>query len=371
MHAQEQFKTQPKIAELESIRGLAALLVVAFHIPKWHPLLNTGLINNAYLMVELFFVLSGYVIHNAYANNINTKKDLIRFQFLRFGRLYPVHFVFLVTFIFVEAAKYFAQNKFGLSDFNSQPFRENGFVAIVQQIFLLQAIGPTGNAATFNAPSWTISVEFYTYLVFATCVLLAPRKKSLLFSLLASSALILLASGSTFGFKLFLRCLAGFFVGCLTASITDKLKPNVPRYASLLVFAAIVIFLQLKTPEQYDVVIYFLAAALIASLVLSSDGHLNRVLGLRALTWLGTISYAVYMSHGIAVWAMKQVVRVVANRPDMPISYKGTPQLGGLQTLMACGVLILFVLLLSALVNRLIENPMRERSRRFAFQVLK
>ncbi len=84
-----------KIEELESIRGLAALLIVFHHIPKWNPILDTKIINNGYLMVELFFVLSGFVIFSAYANKIGDKRDLLRFQFLRFGRLYPVHLLFL------------------------------------------------------------------------------------------------------------------------------------------------------------------------------------------------------------------------------------------------------------------------------------
>ena len=98
-----------KINELESLRGLAALLVVFFHVPKWNSFLNVGIINNGYLMVELFFVLSGFVIFNAYSNNIKSKRDLMRFQFLRFGRLYPVHILFLLILLLIEVAKYFAQ----------------------------------------------------------------------------------------------------------------------------------------------------------------------------------------------------------------------------------------------------------------------
>ena len=90
-----------KILELESIRGLAAVLIFFFHIPKWNPLLNIGIINNGDLVVELFFVLSGFVIYRTYENKIFNVKDLLRFQFLRFGRLYPVHFLFLLVFIFL------------------------------------------------------------------------------------------------------------------------------------------------------------------------------------------------------------------------------------------------------------------------------
>jgi peptidoglycan/LPS O-acetylase OafA/YrhL len=59
---QEQYQNHTKIEELESIRGLAALLVVFFHIPKWNIMFDIGIINNAYMMVDLFFVLSGFVI---------------------------------------------------------------------------------------------------------------------------------------------------------------------------------------------------------------------------------------------------------------------------------------------------------------------
>lgn len=180
-HTQKPYQSQTKIEELESIRGLAALLVVFFHIPKWNTSLDIGIINNGYLMVELFFVLSGYVIYTAYAEKITNKKDLFRFQFLRFGRLYPVHFVFLIAFIFIEIAKYIAQSKLGIASPNTQPFRENNLTAIFQQIFLVQAIGSTHNATTFNAPAWSISVEFYTYLIFGMSILFVEKRRTYCF----------------------------------------------------------------------------------------------------------------------------------------------------------------------------------------------
>lgn len=57
-----------KIHELESIRGIAALLIVVHHIPSWNALFyDITIIKNASLMVELFFVLSGFVIFKAYS----------------------------------------------------------------------------------------------------------------------------------------------------------------------------------------------------------------------------------------------------------------------------------------------------------------
>ncbi|WP_457832877.1 acyltransferase family protein, partial [Staphylococcus aureus] len=142
-----------------------ALLVVFYHIPNWNPLFDIGIVRSGYLMVHLFFVLSGFVIYNAYAARIDSAQDLMRFQFLRFGRLYPVHLLFLLVYVLFEVAKYVGQARLGIVSPNSQPFRENSVTALVQQIFLVQAIGPSGHPTSFNTPAWSISVEFYTYLI--------------------------------------------------------------------------------------------------------------------------------------------------------------------------------------------------------------
>src|SRR5580693_4666657 len=77
-----------KIKSLESLRGIAALLVVIHHVPGWNlQIHDVRFLRNGYLLVDLFFVLSGFVIHRAYADKIASFPQLVRFQFLRFGRL--------------------------------------------------------------------------------------------------------------------------------------------------------------------------------------------------------------------------------------------------------------------------------------------
>jgi peptidoglycan/LPS O-acetylase OafA/YrhL len=105
--AHQEIQNFQKIEELESLRGLAAFLIVLHHMPHWNSILDIiRLVKNGYLMVEFFFVLSGFVIFNAYSEKINTKKDIVRFQFLRFGRLWPVHILFLIVFLGIETARY-------------------------------------------------------------------------------------------------------------------------------------------------------------------------------------------------------------------------------------------------------------------------
>jgi peptidoglycan/LPS O-acetylase OafA/YrhL len=364
---------RPKISELESLRGLAALLVVFFHVPTWNSFLNVRIISNGYLMVELFFVLSGFVICNAYCNNIKTTRDLMRFQFLRFGRLYPVHLLFLLIFLLIEVAKYVAQFEFDIVSPNSQPFRENNFTALIQHIFLIQAIGPAGRPVTFNIPAWSISVEFYTYLIFG-CVVLLSRKgyQYLVFSLIAIASVVLLVSAAGFGFEDMLRGLAGFFIGCLTAVAVKNLTLKVSRFASALLFLAIIAFLQFKPHKAYDVTIYFLTAGLIGALVLQKNGLLNSVLRLKIFVWLGSISYSLYMSHEAVEWIANQIFRVVLKAPEIIApSGRSIPQLSGLSAILGVSFIVILSFLVSSLVYKFVEKPWRERSREFAFSRLK
>ncbi len=370
LHQQEPYQNPPKIEELESIRGLAALLVVFFHIPKWSAFCDIGIIDNAYLMVDLFFVLSGFVIFNAYTNKISSPKDLLRFQFLRFGRLYPVHFVFLLVYLLMELAKYLAQIKFGIQSPTSIPFKGNNLEAFIENVLLIQSIF-TNTASTFNYPSWSISVEFYTYLVFGLAILFFNQLKIYIFSVLAFASLIMLATKSTLGFDNLLRCYAGFFAGCLTASAIRNSKILVPHYLSTLIFISIVAFLQLKTTKDFDISIYLLTATLIASLILSPKGLLNKVLSSKVLTWLGALSYSVYMSHAAIIWVVNQFFRVVLKRPEM-IDADGIihPKLSTVEALIACAVIFLAVLIVSQAMYTIVERPFREKSRRIAFSKL-
>ncbi|WP_076792567.1 acyltransferase [Chlorobium sp. KB01] len=364
---------QPKkIEELESIRGLAALLIVFGHIPKWNPVCYIPVVDNGSLMVELFFVLSGFVLFNAYGDKIFSIKDLVRFQFLRFGRLYPVHLLFLIVFLFFEFAKYIFQVKYGIISPNSVPFERNNFTAFIQNILLVQSVLPN-SSQTFNYPSWSISVEFYTYLIFGLGVLYFKRLKIHFFALFAIISTVLLVSGFTLGFGPMFRCTAGFFIGCMTAQLIKnrKIISSGYKWLSIAMFFLIVVFLQTRINYDTNSYMYFLGSALISSLILVPDGWLNRVLKFRVFTWLGTISYSVYMSHPAIEWVANQIVRVLLKRPEaIGINGYSTPQLSVTETFIAYAVILSVVLITSTLVYTYFEKPLRDKSRSLAYSKL-
>lgn len=353
-----------RIDDLESLRGLAALLVVFYHMPKWHPVYSTTFFMNGYLMVPLFFVLSGFVISAAYRNRLATGTDFARFQFLRFGRLYPIHLLFLLIFLVIEFMKLGAQ-KYGIYS-NIPPFVHNSLDAFIKNIFLISAVLPH-QPTTFNYPAWSISVEFYTYMVFGAIVLWCRKFMDYVFAGFVVLALAAIVFDSVHGFFDLLSCFLGFFLGCLTERIIRTRPWPTPGYVADLLCLGLLAFLVFKTDRDWDPIVYFLSAALVYALVHGRGGLAKAALQHRLLIWLGTISYSLYMSHAAVQWFVAQVVRVVFRRPQiMDAEGRMVPMLDLTEALIAGGVVIALVIGLSAICYYWVERPMREVSRRIA-----
>jgi peptidoglycan/LPS O-acetylase OafA/YrhL len=356
-----------KIEELESIRGVAALMVAIYHIPAWNTALyDVPFLRNGYLMVPLFFVLSGFVIYMTYSERITTAVEFARFQFLRFGRLYPIHLTMLLLFLGLESAKFAASHFLGIQSPNSTPFVENSWLAFVQQLLLIHAIGPTGHAETFNGPAWSISVEFYTYMIFALTLLLAKR-----FHLVLMATMMLLALAGLFypaagAYVAMLQCVLGFFLGCLTAFALKRLPRLLPGWLALGSLVLVVTYLQIKPYGSYDLLINVLSALLILCIAGSADGVAKKILRAPALKWLGTISYSLYMTHTLVIWVFIQVHRVLLKRPEISVHGKSVPQLDFMEAAVSYILVLACVLLASWLAYRFIEAPFRTKSRKSA-----
>jgi len=204
---------------LDSWRGLCAVLVALLHYhATWH-FLNFPLIRNSYLFVDFFFVLSGFVIAHAYGDRIGDLADFGRFAALRFGRLWPLHATVLGLFLVVEVAALVLEPWLG-GAYPRPPFTESRApFAILTNMLLVHSLGLHPDV-TWNFPSWSISVEFYTYLVFAMVLLMLPRFRTvaaLALALFGVAVLVMVGPGSidvTVHYGLF-RCLVGFFLGYL------------------------------------------------------------------------------------------------------------------------------------------------------------
>src|SRR5687768_3329218 len=93
-----------RFVALDSWRGIAACLIVFFHFRNftYSHLASVDIINHAWLFVDFFFVLSGFVITASYQNRLEQGYSLRRFIFLRLGRIYPLHIFMLMAFLAFE-----------------------------------------------------------------------------------------------------------------------------------------------------------------------------------------------------------------------------------------------------------------------------
>jgi peptidoglycan/LPS O-acetylase OafA/YrhL len=359
-----------KIEELESIRGLAALLVVLFHVPAWNPQLHEiRFFQNSYYMVDLFFVLSGFVMNLNYGERIHNGRDLLRFQFLRLGRLYPVHLLFLLVAVATATSGWVASTLFGLTIPSGSAFKDATLTSFTEQLLLIHSLGFFKLEHPFNLPSWSISVEFYTYLVFGLLCLISRHVLRLgTFVILAGAALVLMSRGIEFvgSFSEILQCFAGYFLGCLVATFAAGRRQLLPRGTTLAALAAMALFLSLRADPHFSVAIFFLSAALIIGVVCSGEDWTKRLLKHKALEFLGLVSYSIYMSHTFVLWCCNQFVRVVLHRPEAVVAGISTPQLSLWGALLWHVIALACTVLLSALVFKYVEDPFRLKSKEFA-----
>jgi peptidoglycan/LPS O-acetylase OafA/YrhL len=151
----------PENKVITSFRGFAALGVVLFHAFHSLPLssthsiavLQTG-IQQAYLGVDFFFLISGFILFYVYEQSgmKGFDKTYWRFLYLRVARIYPLHIVLLVAFVLFQLIK------------GGGVLPPERIISAFQHLFMVHAW--VAYDLYWNYPSWTISMEFFAYLIF-------------------------------------------------------------------------------------------------------------------------------------------------------------------------------------------------------------
>src|SRR5436190_9623314 len=346
------------VPALTGIRALAALLVLGMHTEQNVPCgLDSFLpfFARGYLGVDFFFVLSGFIITHVYLASLASAKlrAVQIFLWHRFIRLYPVH----VTVLVGLAAVVSLASAAGFGFNNPQEWQWGD---LIWQLTLLQAWGVT-TTPRWNVPAWSISAEWFAYLLFP---LLAPaltwvrdRAIALLVAVaaLAATALLFAAANWTLntwvGAPALTRVFGEFLCGaalCRAIALSHKLP--LPR-GDILATGAFVAFLIGASAGLQDFALVALLALTILGTALSS-GHVTRILGSRALVWLGEISYTVYMVHF--------PVLIMIRRLWEWLGFAHWQAVGHISAFMATVVLILA---LAATLFYVVERPARSRLR--------
>jgi peptidoglycan/LPS O-acetylase OafA/YrhL len=309
-----------------ALRGLAALLVVVFHyksnIIAHFPIDDRTLMIESFDgFVDQFFILSGFVLAYTYAGifDAGAPRGAIRdFLINRLARIYPLHLATLAIMVALSLPN--------LAAVTGQGGR------ILENVVMIHAWGVESRYA-LNFPSWSISGEWAAYLVFPLVIGLSRARG------FAVGAVLLAAAGYGGFWALqdlagvpaerlnLLRAIPAFTLGVALYRQRDLVRDLWPAALSglqLLCLVALAWLMHLGADKA--LLLPFMAG--LALLTWTDRGMLARLLGGRALAWLGALSYSIYMLHvpvravGYQVWP--HLAPPIADSPISALAFTAT-----------------------------------------------
>jgi peptidoglycan/LPS O-acetylase OafA/YrhL len=170
---------------LDGLRIVAACAVVVLHYSDYFKDQPAGrlMVDNTWhfnLFVDLFFVVSGFVIARQYLDRVGDAASTGRFLWRRIARIYPLHLATLAFYVIIALALHFGAAR------TDNPARYP-FSDLPAQLLLLHAFD--GERLTFDFPSWSLSAEMFCYVLFPAIAAITARRKGLIVALLVLPAL--------------------------------------------------------------------------------------------------------------------------------------------------------------------------------------
>ena len=346
---QDSHKPEPstKFLYLEGLRGALAVVVCLGHYGVNTVLRPYGLLVNFGLAVDVFFVMSGFVLSYAY---FFSNRSWAEFIVGRFARLYPLH---LITLIFACVVARSWQV-------------ENIGAVFVQNLFLVQNIGLIPHDPGPNYPNWSISVELWVAIFYFLGMRVA-RKLIPLFFLFVMVPVVLLLTDfpNSYHYNYFyfvnggvLRGLIGFAVGVGSFLLYRQVRGHnvAPWACTALLVPFVLLFFADKSNASNLLFLYAGSFVLMIALALRRVSH-----GWFAnlLAFSGAISYSIYLLHVPLYLLMERML--------------GEPHVPGAAAIWSLPILLVVAPVSAYLFERPIQNwllsfvrrklPFREDSR--------
>jgi exopolysaccharide production protein ExoZ len=297
-----------KLTSIQALRGAAALAVVLFHICVLemrlyeHATIFTSCFRNGWAGVDLFFVLSGFVMVKVTQGKFASIKNTVEFLYDRIFRIFPLYWFLTALIMLLLAVK-------------PQLFHSMGHPSLISSILLF----PQLNQGPFLGQAWTLVFEMYFYYLFAFFMIF---QESRLFHALCAWAVLLPALNLLVGgeshsawINLVVSPLSlEFILGCFVGKI---IYSGLSKYAAAagLVSAACILagaFAVVGYPEEHvspweRFLVFGIPFAMLtyAMVVLEQEGRL------RPPSWLakiGDLSYSLYLIHMIPIGVLSRIL---------------------------------------------------------------
>ncbi|GAA4394798.1 acyltransferase [Nibrella viscosa] len=375
--------TIPYLTTLTPLRGIAALLVVIFHsnllLSSFVNPEQTLFVKNGWLWVDFFFVLSGFVLAHAYGPSFQqqvTWRSYNRYLLARFARVYPLHFVTLWA---AAAVILVIRSMADAMPDGTLPYMQD-LKAIPASLFLVQSLH-LYDWPMLNTPSWSLSTEWWVYMLFP--LLVGPFfRLGGLGKVLTMAGIVGLYLGLMyyivphFGNRFYtkpgelnppsintmadwglIRCLAGFLLGMFCYELyrsrwaADLLKSG---WAFLLFAVGVCVAMHFGI-HQLLIVALFPFVILTAAY---NHDFVKRLLDTWPLQRLGDWSFSIYMVHMPLIYTLWTIIILPQNR-KMFFSFQALMAAKRPPGELMCLLLVGLTLAVAALTYRYVEVPAR------------
>jgi len=340
-----------KISQITFTRFVAAMAIVISHFNKDLFLYKIDYISNLFLRanvgVSYFFILSGFIMIIAYHKK--DKIDYLEFYKNRFARIYPLYMLgFLLYFVTrYEMFDWYKLVLYGLG---------------------IQSWIP-GEAMILNFPGWSISVEFFFYLLFPFLYNYFYSKKNKTIWIFAIGLWLITQVFSNlypvyrayegphtksheFLFYFPFWHLNEFLIGNLAGIffVRNYKQKNYDRQV-IVVFLLILVSLMFVPLFYHNglMALLFVPAIILIS---ANNGRVSRFFSLKPLEYLGEISYGIYITHIPVLYLVREFLEWQHYTFSIDIVFV---------------IYIIVMLFSSAIFYQFIEKPMRDLLRKIHF----
>lgn len=289
---------------LDFLRFFAALIVIMLHYNQeiatesFHDLVHR-LLSHGHLFVDLFFIISGFIISYVYWGKVSSKAQYGKFLIKRIARLWPLHILLLLAYLAIWGAT-------SMADIPLRNPDRYDVSCIIPHALMIHAMGSCDKFA-FNYVSWSISAEMGMYVLTPLFFLIAMRSLGgALFASVAASVLLCWGAAHYVSSTYLnlptdlgvLRAIPAFLFGIFLYRVRDRLGfVPVPQ---ILLWVVLVGFFTLSflCPDFSDYSYISLIYA-ISLLAVSVDARGVVPALIQKLAPLGSLTYGSYMLHPI------------------------------------------------------------------------
>lgn len=325
--------------DIQALRGFAVLAVVFYHA-------RIGVFSAGYLGVDIFFVISGFLITNLVKQAIeNGSFRFSEFYIRRIKRLLPAAYV---TFLVTAALAPIFLTKTGLADFQKEL---RGAISFTANLALLKQSGYFVEAAEVKPllHTWSLSVEEQYYAILPTLLVFVARRfwfGAVLLILLGSLITCFLYQDSKAAFYLLTTRAWELMLGSVGAFYkADDRTTRIFKFAFWPALVALVLLPFIQTDNSYPGLETLLICLATIIVILSKHSVLAKGVAPHGLSKIGDLSYSLYLVHW-PLFAFFHCIWFTETGADNPVAISL--------------VVIALSLGLAYLLNRFVENPCRQ-----------